>query len=276
MTGRRPGRLLVTALGGLLAAFAPLPVAAKGPCHAPPGAEPIVVRAALDTGALLLEDGRAVRLADIEVPSPSSATGDDAIASKTHDFLRTRVVGTGIRLRPAPQSSDRYGRLRAYVFVDRPADADLLERSLQQAMVSVGLARVAARIEDAACAADLRAGEAAARKAKVGLWGDARYSVLRADDLAALRRMRGRFVLVEGRVVSVRESGGTVYLNFGRRWSEDFTATVAKRHLRRLATGGFDPKRLERRTVRLRGWVEERGGPWIEITQPEHVEVVGN
>jgi hypothetical protein len=31
-------------------------------------------------------------------------------------------------------------------------------------------------------------------------------------------------------VLSVRESGATIYVNFGRRWTEDFTVTILKRN----------------------------------------------
>jgi len=30
-------------------------------------------------------------------------------------------------------------------------------------------------------------------------------------------------------VLSVRESGGTIYMNFGRRWSQALTVTILKR-----------------------------------------------
>jgi hypothetical protein len=84
---------------------------------------------------------------------------------------------------------------------------------------------------------------------------------------------RGRFALVEGKVVSVRESGGTVYVNFGPRWTEDFTVTLPKRNERAFA-GIVEPKRLQGRRVRLRGWIEQRGGPWLELTRPEQIEII--
>jgi hypothetical protein len=96
----------------------------------------------------------------------------------------------------------------------------------------------------------------------------------RADDPAALSGERGRFTIVEGSVASVRESGGTLYVNFGRRWSSDFTVTIAKRHERAFAAAGLEPKRLAGRRIRVRGWIEERGGPWVEATAPEQIEVV--
>ena len=95
-----------------------------------------------------------------------------------------------------------------------------------------------------------------------------------ADDPAAILQSVGRFAIVQGRVLSVRESGGTIYVNFGRRWSEDFTVTIAKRNEHIFASAGMELKRLERRRVRVRGVVEERGGPWIEAARPEQIELV--
>ena len=67
-----------------------------------------------------------------------------------------------------------------------------------------------------------------ARAAGLGLWADPYYVMRNAEDPAGILAIRGRFAVVEGKVLSVRESGGTIYVNFGRRWSEDFTVTVLK------------------------------------------------
>jgi hypothetical protein len=84
----------------------------------------------------------------------------------------------------------------------------------------------------------------------------------------------GQFALVEGKVLSVRESGATIYLNFGRRWTRDFTVTILKRHRREFAAAGIDPKGLEGCPIRVRGWVEQRGGPVIDVVAPEQIERV--
>jgi hypothetical protein len=141
-------------------------------------------------------------------------------------------------------------------------------------MVGHGHARVAARHGERACAAALRQRERLAREAQLGLWADPYYGLRQANDPAAVARERGRFAIVEGGVVSVRESGGTLYVNFGRRWSSDFTVTIAKRQERAFAAAGLEPKRLAGHRIRVRGWIEERGGPWIEATAPEQIEVV--
>jgi hypothetical protein len=122
----------------------------------------------------------------------------------------------------------------------------------------------------------LRTTEAAARAAKLGLWGDPRYFPKAAENPGAIAAERGRFTLVEGKVVSVRESGGTIYVNFGRRWSEDFTVTIRKRNERAFSAAGLEPRRLEGRRVMVRGWIEERGGPWIEAAAPEQIEIIAD
>ena len=151
---------------------------------------------------------------------------------------------------------------------------DGAERSLQHELVANGHARLSARIEEAACLGELRASERAARSAALGLWADPDYSVQRAEKPAEIATRRGRFTVIEGDVVSVRESGGTTYVNFGRRWSESFTAVILKRNAAALLAAGLDPKRLKGRRVEVRGFVELRGGPRIEVTRPEQVVIV--
>jgi hypothetical protein len=80
--------------------------------------------------------------------------------------------------------------------------------------------------------------------------------------------------VVEGDVVSVRESRGTTYINFGRRWSESFTAVILKRNAGELLAAGIDLKRLQGRRLEVRGFIELRSGPRIEVMRPEQIAVV--
>ena len=81
-------------------------------------------------------------------------------------------------------------------------------------------------------------------------------------------------------MVSVHESGATVYVNFGRHWSEDFSVTIRKRNEGSFAAANLDLKQFAGRRLRVRGWVEARGGvggspwhaPWIEAVYPEQIE----
>jgi hypothetical protein len=143
-------------------------------------------------------------------------------------------------------------------------------------MLAKGLARVAAQVDDAACSAALLSQERAARRARLGLWADPDYAVVEADSLDDLIARKGRFTLAEGKVASVRASGATIYVNFGRRWSRALTVTISKRRARIFARAGLVPKALANRRIRVRGWVEFRNGPRIEASRPEQIEIAEN
>ena len=76
---------------------------------------------------------------------------------------------------------------------------------------------MAANIGDFACAASLLAAEKPARTGSLGLWANPHYVMRIAEDPAGVLAVRGRFAVVEGKVLSVCESGGTICVNFGRR-----------------------------------------------------------
>ena len=218
----------------------------------------------VDGRTFVLADGREVRLDGIEVaPEPAGAAA-----------LGDLVLGHEVVLRHAREASDRYGRLLADALV--PLKPDEAPGSVAKTLLAQGVAQLSARPAVAACMAELRPAEAAARAAKLGLWGDPRYFPKQADDLAGIAAERGRFTLVVGKVVSVRESGGTIYVNFGRRWSEDFTVTIAKRRERAFTAAGLEPRTLAGRRVMVRGWIEARGGPWIDAAAPEQIEIVAD
>lgn len=252
---------LVLAAGSVLAQGRQAVAAAEGCAF--DRTETATVRAVLDARTLVLTDGREVRLAAIEVPATETA------ASTARAKLETMLGGRTVTLKRNGDAADRYGRVLAHVFTDGDA------RSAQQMLLDAGHARVASRVGDIACAKSLLAAERQARDAGRGLWGDPSYTPRRADDPASALAERGRFTLVEGRVISVRESGGTIYVNFGRRWSEDFTATTLRRNERSFTAAGMELRKLGGSTVLLRGVIEERGGPWIEIERPEQIEVIG-
>jgi hypothetical protein len=145
---------------------------------------------------------------------------------------------------------------------------------VQQALLEQGRARVSARAGGQACADILLTAERAARAAGRGIWADPNFAPLPAENPARLTAKRGQFALVEGKVLSVRESGATIYVNFGRRWTRGFTVTILKRLQRTFADAGIEPKQLQGRRIRVRGWIEQRTGPIIAAEAPEQIELL--
>jgi endonuclease YncB( thermonuclease family) len=231
-----------------------------------------------DGRTFLLGDGREVRLAGIETAVSGPASAARASAAAARDALAKLIGNAQIILRKAEFASDRYGRLFAYVEVAQPNPP----RSVQGELLASGFARVGDAVGERNCAVELLRRESAARAAKLGLWADPYYDPLAADKPPEILARRGRFALVEGEVVSVHPSGATIYINFGRHWTEDFAVTIRKRNERKFESADVDLHGLSGRRVRVRGWIEARGGidgtpwraPWIEAAHPEQIETV--
>jgi len=219
------------------------------------------VRSAIDGRVLELADGRRLRLAGID--SPFASAGDPL-----QNHLQTLAAGQRVRIgRLGPD--DRYGRIVALVHRNDESS------SLQETLLEQGLARVGLPLGPPPCAQLLLAAERKARTAGRGLWSHPAMAVRSADEPQALRADLGRLVLVEGRVLSVRSVGGIIYLNFSRRWTKGFTATVFKRNLGGLESAGISLQGLAGRSIIVRGILEERNGLQMELAEPGQIEISG-
>ncbi|WP_407177469.1 thermonuclease family protein [Bradyrhizobium sp. STM 3562] len=238
---------------------APAQSAFAAACAPPPQGEGRVAEI-VDGRSFRLTDGREIRLAGIE---PAGITKAERV-----NALSALVAGRNVSLRGDDDAPDRYGRQTAFVFLAAS------EVPVQAQLVSQGRALVLPDIENRDCAAALMAAEAEARAAKRGTWSanDVIKNAESPDDILA---GVGHFTVVEGKVLSVRQSGATTYLNFGRHWTQDFAATIPRHVLPAFAAAGIALKSLENRRIRIRGWVEARPGPRIEVVRVGQIEVLG-
>ena len=218
------------------------------------------VAAVIDARTFRLGDGREVRLAGI-VP---------AIADKTKATaaLAAIVDGRDVMLRGEDDAPDRYGRQPSFVFL---AGA---ETSVQSELLRRGEALVSTEMANKDCATELAAAEAGARQAKMGTWADP-AAIKNAESPGDILSGIGRFTVVEGKVLSVRQAGATTYLNFGRNWTRDFAVTISRRMIPAFEAAGLSPKSFENQRIRVRGFVEARGGPRIEVLRVGQIEVLG-
>jgi endonuclease YncB( thermonuclease family) len=236
------------------------PAIAAGCVFAPQGEGRVTE--VIDARSFRLEDGRDVSLIGIE-PVPAIDTSTNRAAA-----LAAIIGGHEVTLRGDDDTPDRYGRQPAFVFIGSsgiPVQATLLAQ---------GMALLAATVTDKACAATLAAAEASARIEKLGIWADPaviKNTESPGDILAGI----GRFTVVEGKVLSVRQAGATTYLNFGRNWTRDFAVTIPKRIIPVFEGAGIVLKSLENRRIRVRGWIEARGGPRIEVLRVGQIELLG-
>jgi endonuclease YncB( thermonuclease family) len=243
---------------GATALLAGVTAASASPCAFEPQGEGRVA-GIIDARSFRLQDGREVRLAGIE---PVLREGANA------QTLATILGHRDVTLRGRDDSPDRYGRQDAFVFQGST------ESSVQEELLGQGEAFVSATVADKECALALVAAETAARAAKRGIWADPaviKNTESPGDILAGI----GRFTLVEGKVLSVRQAGTTTYLNFGRNWTRDFAATIPRRALAVFEAAGILPKSFENRRIRVRGFVEAHGGPRIDVLRVGQIELLG-
>jgi endonuclease YncB( thermonuclease family) len=220
--------------------------------------------AAVDQGLVLrLADGRSVRLPAIE-PTPRGAEA-------ARSALASWLVGSDVRLGNTSRPPDRWGRLNTHVHGKDFNSDDLL---VALALVDAGWARVRPEAANDPCLPGLLAAESGARSRREGLWADGSFAVLKAEGNPALVRRIGEWVLVEGRIRTVRETPARIWLNFGLSRSVDLTVTISRHHLSRFGSAGVSPKDYVGRTVRVRGLLEARSGPQIEVAGPESIEML--
>lgn len=216
------------------------------------------VAAILDARTFRLDDGREVRLAGLELMQETSARSSEIL---------TALIGGEVTLHGPDDRPDRYGRQPAFVFAKGSGT------SIQSELLTRGEALVSPTVTDPACSGALLAAEAAARAARRGIWtgSTALKNAERPDDILA---GKGRFAVVEGTISSARLAGATFYVNFGRQWTRDFAVTISRRMMPSFETAGIDLKSLKGKRVRVRGWVERRGGPRIEASHPGQIELI--
>jgi len=120
---------------------------------------------------------------------------------------------------------------------------------------------------------------------RLGLWADrtakGSYFVVANDaHLGKTKAVRapdvadaiGRFVVVEGMIKSIEHQEWRTYLNFGSDWRSDFTIALDDEIRQAFAGSEISQDHLGEwigRRMRVRGVVENRGGPYIALINPD-------
>jgi endonuclease YncB( thermonuclease family) len=229
----------------------------------------------IDGETVVLDDARELRLIGALTPRASDAEAEPGawpVETAATEAIRNLVLGKTIALGFAGERTDRYGRLRAHVFV---IDEDK-RRWVQGYLLEHGFARAYTPAGDRTCNAELLAAEHAAREARRGVWAEAAYQVRPTDKPGELLRYRTTFQVIEGKVAGAAQVRGTIYLNFDRNWRRGFSISLRREDSALLGAYAGNPKGLEGRDVRVRGWIDQRGSaPVIDLSAGGAIEVAG-
>lgn len=229
----------------------------------------------IDAQSILMKDGKIVRLLALAYPLPTGEDMDTSVIAAKERLEKLLPEGTEVMLYQKRQTSDvkrgrvnRMGHLLAHLV--RKDNNEWINGTL----VADGLAWVMTDAANPEMADQLYALEDKARKAGKGLWvKDGVHGLLSADTASD---GEGQFRVVEGTVNRAATSKNNLYLNFGTDWRKDFTVMISADLRRRLSRQGIDPMALGGKTVRVRGWIRDWNGPFIELETPERLEIVAN
>ncbi|TWI81943.1 nuclease-like protein [Roseibium hamelinense] len=210
-------------------------------------------------GVFADEKGALYVMADVDVP--------------TQDSPKPLTASKQVFAYPANANRDRWGRQPVWVVLSTGERKVLL----QELLLRQGSAVFVPRYGSYRCHQQLRKAEASARQKELGIWAD-NGMVHASRHPARIEAHSGRYVLIEGRLVSLGKTRSTRYLNFGRHWKTDLTVTWPSRLDTNMQTylkhKGMSLSDLAGRALQIRGVVGVKDGPYIEIEHPGQLHVL--
>lgn len=227
----------------------------------------------IDEQTVLMKDGKIVRLLGVDYPLGTDEDAPEQPFQAKELLDKLLPEGTEVMLYQKRQISDvkrgrvnRMGQLLAHL-VKKDDDG-----WINGTLVANGLARALTTASNPEMVDQLYALEDKARKAAKGLWAkDSRDGLLIPD---TAQEGNGQLRVVEGKVSRAATSKNNLYLNFGTDMKKDFTVMIPAALRKSLARLGTDPMSLSGKTIRVRGWIRQWNGPYMELETPERLEIV--
>jgi endonuclease YncB( thermonuclease family) len=224
----------------------------------------------IDAQTVLMKDGKIVRLLGLEYPY---ATGEEAgmhiIAAKDR-LEKLLPENTEVMIWQSYNSKTGRTNRMGHTLAHLAAKKD--ERWINGTAVAEGLAYAMTDTNNADMAEQLYTLEANAMKDKRGLWMEkSAYGLLSPENAM---QGDGMFRVVEGVVTRAATSKNNLYLNFGSDIRSDFTVMITPPIRKTLARNSIDPMGFSGKKVRVRGWIREWNGPFIELESAERIQVL--
>ncbi len=225
------------------------------------------VQQVIDPFTVQLDDKRIIRLSGIDYPdyNPNMPGPLSTMAVKVlKDLLEDKTVNVYQTVDAEWGRSNRMGQQLAHLELQRGGIW------VQGTLIMLGLARVMTDERTAEMSEQMYLLEQLARAEKNGIWALDSYKILAPADAAA---HTGSIAIVQGKVLSTAMKQNNIYINFGDDWKKDFTVTILPANRRRFFDRNIDPLKWNNQTIRVRGWIGNFNGPYIEATHPEQIEI---
>jgi endonuclease YncB( thermonuclease family) len=234
------------------------------------------VTSIIDGDTFVIDTGREVRLVGLQAPKlPLGRRGFDPwpLGDEAKHALDEIAFGKTVRLMYGGSREDRHGRILAHILILEDEAQKSKGTWLAGEMISRGMARVYTFRDNRSCAEELLVAENVAREEGLGIWSDKFYRIRSSDKVD---KDVDTFQLVEGQVQTAAMRSNGAYLDFGQDWRTDFSLYIAKRNLKRFEKANLNIMSLAHKNIRVRGWIDYRSGPIIELTHPEQIEILSD
>lgn len=234
----------------------------------------------VDNETILLQDGKIVRLLGLEWPFVSDGAEGSPTAEKALERLRSLLPeGTEVMLYQTRNKKagriNRMGHTLAHIVNKKTGEwinGDLVHEGYAYALTDDSNPQMAQQLYML---------EDQARSDKKPLW-QGRFGLLRAEnaeargDTSFLSALSGggSFRVVEGTVARSATARNELYLNFGSNRDKDFTVKISPAIRKALAHRGIDPMGFAGQKLRVRGWIRQWNGPFMELETPERLEIL--
>ena len=225
-----------------------------------------VVSKVIDGDTIELSNGERVRYIGMDTPESHQKKGSEWVyapqqyAQAAKEFNEKLVLGKKVKLEFDVEKRDRYGRLLAYVYVDRVmANAEILKCGygfLYTYPPNVKYVELFVKLQKEA------------RENNRGLWKNNLISHQEAQAYI------GKVRMVQGKVINTFETEKVIFLNFGEDYKNDFTIVIFKKDKRNFLKKHISPATYYRgKKVRVLGKIKEYNGPEIIVSHPAQIEV---
>lgn len=224
----------------------------------------------VDAQTILMKDGKIIRLLGIDYPMMAGTEISPAMLASKDRIEKLLPEGTEVDLWQSFNAKtgriNRMGHILAHLALKKN------QQWINGTLIAEGLAWTVTDASNPEMAEQMYALEQKSRNAKLGLWSDKLpFGVLPADKAA---KGNGTFRIVQGKILKAATSKNNLYLNFGNDTKKDFTVMISAGLRKALSKRGIDPMALMGREVRVRGWIRDWNGPFMELETAERLELL--
>jgi len=224
---------------------------------------PVKIKKVVDETSLLSESGEIYSLSGLDVPD------DNETPSKVQKRLIELTEGKKCTLYQT--RSDKIGRINRMNHILGHLTCGNNDIWIQGTLIAEGLARVRTTPENKEQSLKLLELEGQARTKKLGLWSLPMNSIL--TPLSAQNHLNS-FVIVEGKIYTTSQNKTNIFLNFTSDWKTDFSIGIPSKLRKDFSKLRIDPMSLRGKNIRVRGWMRDYNGPYIELDHAEQLEII--